>query len=233
MLLDIPDIDANCQDINTAMMYVVLHYYSAEYVKVFAEYDSINWNVKNKRGQDVLTMALRKLIVNVDVIECLLNIPSLKPDVNLLRDMKLYKKAASLCRQIVSNKMRSSGICYSTESFNVANLYAFAFANGMKNIATIIIPDQDAAVESCRLHVAERMSNDENLHPQHNMTELVYALKKGMDNLALVLMASGVKVTDILLMCKIFHVEEEKLRLEAEAQEKIEDAIPPKRSKFE
>ena len=49
------------------------------------------------------------------------------------------------------------------------------------------------------------------------MTALVYALKKGLDNLALVL-ASGVKVTDILLMCKIFQFEEEKLRLESVAQ---------------
>ena len=80
--------------------------------------------------------------------------------------------------------------------------------------------------------VAERMSNDEYLHPQHNMTELVYALEKGLDNVALVL-ASGVKVSDILLMCKIFHVEEEKVRLEAKAQEMIEDATPRKRSKLE
>ena len=78
----------------------------------------------------------------------------------------------------------------------------------------------------------ERMSNDEYLHPQHNMTELVYALEKGLDNVALVL-ASGVKVSDILLMCKIFHVEEEKVRLEAKAQEMIEDATPRKRSKLE
>merc|ERR1712126_612850 len=126
----------------------------------------------------------------------------------LLRKMKVYEKAVTHCHQFVANKILSSGATYSTGIFNVGNLYSFAFANGMKNIASVLIPDHDAAVESCRLIIAGKMSSDDSLHPQHNMTALVYALSKGLDNLALVL-ASGVKVTDILLMCKIFQFEEE------------------------
>ena len=102
----------------------------------------------------------------------------------------------------------------------------------MKNIATVLIPDHDEAVESCRLLVAGKMNDDESLHPQHNMTALVYALKKGLDNLALVL-ASGVKVADILLMCKIFQFEEDKLRLESEAQETKDNSIPRKKRKVD
>ena len=95
----------------------------------------------------------------------------------------------------------------------------------MKNIATVLNPDQDEAVESCRLLIAETMSNDGSLHPQSNMTEMVYALKKGMDDLALVL-ATGVKDADILLMCKIFQFEEDKLMLalEAQTQETMENS---------
>ena len=132
----------------------------------------------------------------------------------------------------MTNKMISSGVSYSTGLFNVGDLYAFAFANGMKNIATVLIPDHDTAVENCRSLVAMVMNNDENLHPGANMTELVYALRKGMDNLALVL-ASRVKTSDIFLMCQIFHVEQEKLkkkRLAAETQET--KPIPRKRTKL-
>merc|ERR1719168_220651 len=51
-----------------------------------------------------------------------------------------------------------------------------------------------------------------------------------MDNLALVL-ASGVKVTDILLMCKIHQVEVENLRKAAEAKkiDEDDDSIPKKK----
>merc|ERR1719342_1069730 len=108
-------------------------------------------------------------------------------------------------------KMISAGVSYSPGLFIVGDLYAFAFANGMKNIATVLIPVHDTAIENCRLLVAEVMDNDQNLHPEDNVTELVYALRKRMENLALVL-ASRVKTSDIFLMCQIFHVEQEKLK---------------------
>ena len=48
----------------------------------------------------------------------------------------------------------------------------------MKNIATVLIPEHETAVETCRLLVAEAMDNGEDLHPEDNVTELVYALRK-------------------------------------------------------
>merc|ERR1712048_546027 len=155
----------------------------------------------------------------VSAIKILLNVPNLKPDVELLMRKKIYEKAVTYCHQYVVEKITSSDVSYSTEPFSPCwDLYALAFANGMKNIATVFIPDHDTAVENCRSLVAEVMDDDKNLNPEANMTELVYALKKGMENLALVL-ASRVKTSDILLMCQIFHVEQEKERLAAEAQE--------------
>ena len=217
-------------------MRAVLHFDDCEEtVKLMAEHVNldIDWNIKNNQGQDAFTLALCKYSFNAKVIKILLNIPSLKPDVQLLRKMKVYEKASTQCHQFVSNKIISSGLPYSTGLFNVGNLYAFAFANEMKNIASVLIPDHNRAVETCRSLIAGIMSNDESLHPEDNVTELVYALRKGMDNLALVL-ASGVKVTDILLMCKIHQVEVENLRKAAEAQkiDEDDDSIPKKKIKL-
>ena len=48
----------------------------------------------------------------------------------------------------------------------------------MKNIATVLIPEHETAVETCRLLVAEAMDNGEDVHPEDNVTELVYGLNK-------------------------------------------------------
>ena len=237
LFLEIPEVDFNSRDNsgNTALMLLFEKgkepYALLNLLKCVVERDDIDldYNIKNTLGKDIFTISIQRNYVGV--IQTLLEIPTLKPDVKILKQMNVYEEAVRQCRQFVSNKMTFPGIWYA-EAVSDAYIYAFAFSHGMKNIAKVIIPDQDTAVESCRLLVAERMSNDEYLHPQHNMTELVYALEKGLDNVALVL-ASGVKVSDILLMCKIFHVEEEKVRLEAKAQEMIEDATPRKRSKLE
>merc|ERR1719226_407313 len=244
MLLDVHGIDPNVRGVVgfTAMMFAVNSPNSEEIIKLLVECDKvgINWNIKSNQGLDVFTMALKK--GNVNTIRILLNIPSLKPDVELLRKKNVYEEAATHCRQYVYNKMISAGVSYSTDPFDVVNLYAFAFANlyafafakGMKNIATVLIPDHDTAVETCRSLIAGFMNNDESLHPEDNVTELVYALRKGMDNLALVL-ASGVKVTDILLMCKIHQVEVENLRKAAEAKkiDEDDDSIPKKKIKLD
>ena len=234
MLLDVHGIDPNVRGVVgfTAMMFAVHSPNSEEIIKLLVECDKIgiNWNIKSNQGLDVFTMALEK--GNVNTIKILLNIPSLKPDVELLRKKNVYEEAATHCRQYVSNKMISAGVSYSTDPFDVVNLYAFAFANGMKNIATVLIPDHDTAIEKCRLLVAEVMDNDQNLHPGVNMTELVYALRKRMENLSLVL-ASRVKTSDILLMCQIFHAEQEKLKKERLASKTQETKpIPRKRTKL-
>merc|ERR1712025_1337490 len=110
-------------------MYAALSHNSEEIIKLLVEYDKvgINWNIKSNQGNDVFTMALKK--GNVNTIRILLNIPSLKPDVELLRKKNVYEEAATHCCQYVSNKMISAGVSYSTDPFDVRNLYAFAFAN--------------------------------------------------------------------------------------------------------
>ena len=213
LFLEIPEVDFNSRDNsgNTALMLLFEKgkepYALLNLLKCVVERDDIDldYNIKNTLGKDIFTISIQRNYVGV--IQTLLEIPTLKPDVKILKQMNVYEEAVRQCRQFVSNKMISSGILYSPERFNPGNLYAYAISNGIKNIATVLVPDQDE-VESCRLLIAERMSNDENLHPEGNMTELVYALTKGMDNLVNVL-ASSIKVSDILVMCNIFQGKEE------------------------
>ena len=64
-----------------------------EIVKIMAEQvnPDIDWNIKNNHGQDAFTLALCQYSYNDKVIKILLNVPSLKPDVQLLRKMKVLR----------------------------------------------------------------------------------------------------------------------------------------------
>ena len=112
--------------------------------------------------------------VNVNTIKCLLDIPNLKPDVPLLMSMNVYEKAFTHCQEYLSKKILFSHISNEFErNFNIEHLYAYAYANDMKNIAFVLFPDQDLAIENCRSIIAEVMKNDESLHLEENVTELV------------------------------------------------------------
>lgn len=210
MLLNQNEINPNMQDIKgfTAMIYAILSFDSQEIMKIFAENITVkvDWNKKNIQGLDVFTIAILNCggNVNVNTIKCLLDIPNLKPDVPLLMSMNVYEKAFTHCQEYLSKKILFSHISNEFErNFNIEHLYAYAYANDMKNIAFVLFPDQDLAIENCRSIIAEVMKNDESLHLEENVTELVYALRKGMDNFVFVL-TSGITQSDILLLCKIF-----------------------------
>ena len=120
---------------------------------------------------------------------------------------------------------------YVASIHDVSRLFVYATVKDMTKIANVLAPSPTKAAKACRDYVGKMMDKDETLLAEDNVTELLYALRKNLDKIASVLI-SGITVPDILLLSKIFQVEQEKKRKYIETDEKkAEDIIPCKRVK--
>ena len=187
------EVDWNLQD--TCGMTVVMWAIDSDEIKYLEmiQNKNVRWNLKDYYGDTAFVLALKNN--RSEFAQFLLQVPDLEIDIYNL-------KAVMECTIYISKKMINDQLC-SQDIDNVINLYVYAYCNTMRNIARVLIPDHEIAVKRCRELAGEMMTNDNNIHPEENMTELVYALKTNLDNLSLIL-ASSVTIPDILLLCKIY-----------------------------
>lgn len=238
VLADSDDVDWNIQNHSgtTAVMLAICHNRS-DYLK---QMKNVQWNLRSNSGLSALTLALRKVRNSsietkerwtssaIHLVHILLAKPEIEIDIGHLEAMDVYEEALLQCKRFIYNKMVRNYKDYVASIHDVGRLFVYATVRDLNHIATVLIPSHPIAVKACRNFVGKMMNKDDTLHPEDNVTELLYALKKNLDRIASVLI-SRPTVDDILLLCKIHQHEQEKKRKFIEADESVEDVVPRKR----
>ena len=157
--------------------------------------EGINWNIKNLAGTSPLSTALTLTSFKTDCIQELLKIQDLNLEVDnpWTNDILVHECKQFLRERVMKEDSRTINV------LNSPTVYAIKFNH---RFAKVLKTAHDAA-DDCRAYVASVMANDETLTQGENISELVYALRKNMDNFATVL-ASDPKEWDI--QCLVLHI---------------------------
>ena len=187
MLAQEPGLDWNIQDNsgNTAAILAmkVLDSWNFHLLLEMINIESIDWNIQNNNGASPLSTALDLETQDFwyihGCIQELLKIPNLEVKVDQSRK---YKILVEEYNYYLSDKVFKEDI----GSINILNspiVYAIKYNH---RFAKVLMRAPGASKE-CRAYVASVMASDETLSPGENVSELVYALRKNMDNFATVL----------------------------------------------
>ena len=205
-LIDVPHVNVNCKSLfgNTAAMLAVIKN-QVQCLKVLTKCDQVDWNIHNdyELSASMITVWGRReesLSILTTVQSINWNDKNSDGDSPFILALKHQKSAIAQILLSIPN--------LNIDVRKLDNVYERYWSFQSRNQVKIMSQRSvlSGAVEECRMYVAVAMKQNRDTGIQENVTELVYALKNNLDNIAKVLILA---TSNLDVLCLVLHLSQQ------------------------